>query len=70
VRASQLRIQCLTTRDITALDREHAFELSDEDVVWQWVENPYWQGFTGETLLQTEPPIDPSSLTCWRKRVG
>ena len=46
------------------------FDLSDEEVVWQWVENPYWQVFTGETLLQTEPPIDPSSLTRWRKRPG
>jgi hypothetical protein len=47
---------------------QHAFDLSDEEVVWQWVENPYWQVFTGETYLQTEPPIDPSSLTRWRKR--
>jgi IS5 family transposase len=49
---------------------QHAFDLSDEDVVWQWVENPYWQVFTGETYLQTEPPVDPSSLTRWRKRLG
>ncbi len=35
-----------------------------------WVENPYWQVFTGETYLQTEPPIDPSSLTRWRARLG
>jgi len=21
---------------------QHAFDLSDEDVVWQWIENPYW----------------------------
>lgn len=49
---------------------QHAFDLSDEEVVWQWVENPYWQVFTGETYLQTEPPIDPSSLTRWRKRLG
>uniref|UniRef100_UPI0038996AFA IS5 family transposase n=1 Tax=Paraburkholderia nodosa TaxID=392320 RepID=UPI0038996AFA len=26
--------------------------------------------FTGETFLQTEPPIDPSSLTRWRKCLG
>jgi IS5 family transposase len=26
--------------------------------------------FTGETYLQTEPPIDPSSVTRWRKRLG
>jgi transposase, IS5 family len=49
---------------------QHAFDLSDEEVVWQWVENPYWQVFTGETYLQTELPIDPSSLTRWRKRLG
>lgn len=45
---------------------QHAFDLSDEEVVWGWVENPYWQVFTGETYLQIEPPIDPSSLTHWR----
>jgi IS5 family transposase len=49
---------------------QHAFDLSDEEVVWQWVENPYWQVFTGETYLQTEPPLDPSSLTRWRKRLA
>ena len=49
---------------------QHTFDLSDEDVVWQWVENPYWQVFTGETYLQTEPPLDPSSLTRWRRRLG
>lgn len=38
-------------------------------MVWGWVENPYWQVFTGETYLQTEPPIDPSSLTRWRHRL-
>jgi IS5 family transposase len=31
---------------------------------------PHWQVFTGEMFLQTEPPIDPSSLTRWRKRLG
>lgn len=49
---------------------QHAFDLSDEEVVWQWLENPYWQVFTGETYLQTKPPVDPSSLTRWRKRLG
>lgn len=49
---------------------QHTFDLSDEEVVWGWVENPYWQVFTGETYLQTEPPIDPSSLSRWRQRLG
>ncbi|MHB1700343.1 MAG: IS5 family transposase [Acidobacteriaceae bacterium] len=49
---------------------QHAFDASDEAVVGTWVENPYWQFFTGETDLQTEAPVDPSSLTRWRKRIG
>lgn len=49
---------------------QHTFALSDEDVVWGWVENPYWQLFCGETWFQHKPPIDPSSLTRWRKRIG
>jgi IS5 family transposase len=49
---------------------QRTFDLSDEEVVWGWVENPYWQVFTGETYLQTEPPIDSSSLSRWRKRLG
>jgi IS5 family transposase len=49
---------------------QHAFNLSDEQVVAGWLENPYWQVFTGETHLQTAPPIDPSSLSRWRKRLG
>jgi IS5 family transposase len=49
---------------------QHAFDLSDEEVVAMWIENPYWQVFTGETYLQTSPPIDPSSLSRWRKRLG
>ena len=42
---------------------QHTFNASDEAVVNTWVENPYWQFFCGETYLQTELPIDPSSLT-------
>ena len=49
---------------------QHTYALSDEDVVWGWVENPYWQLFCGETWFQPHPPIDPSSLTRWRKRIG
>jgi len=41
---------------------------SDEAVVIKWVENPYWQYFCGETEFQHEFPIDPTSMTKWRKR--
>ena len=48
----------------------HAYGLSDEAVVTKWVENPYWQYFCGETYFQHQPPIDFSSLSRWRKRIG
>jgi len=38
--------------------------------VSKWVENPYWQYFCGETYFQHKLPIDPSSLTRWRQRIG
>ena len=49
---------------------QHTFNASDEAVVATWVENPYWQFFCGEVYLQTQAPIDASSLTRWRKRIG
>jgi len=49
---------------------QHAYALSDEAVVTRWAENPYWQHFCGETFFQHRLPLDPSSLTRWRKRIG
>ena len=46
------------------------YDLSDEETVWQWVENPYWQYFSGETEFQWEYPCDPSELTKFRNRIG
>lgn len=43
-----------------------AFDCSDEAVVAEWVENPYWQYFCGATFFEHTPPIDSSSLTRWR----
>jgi len=48
---------------------QHADKLSDEAVIARWVENPYYQYFCGETFFQHRPPVDPSSLTHWRKRI-
>ena len=45
-------------------------DVSDEDVVAAWVENPYWQHFSGMRYFQHSMPIDPSSMTRWRKRLG
>jgi len=49
---------------------QHAFALSDEAVVARWAENPYWQHFCGEAFFQHRLPIDPSSMTRWRNRIG
>jgi transposase, IS5 family len=49
---------------------KYQHDLSDEDVVGLWVENPYWQHFSGMTHFQHRMPIDPSSMTRWRKRLG
>ncbi len=49
---------------------KHAFDLSDGEVVARWVENPYWQWFCGFEYFQHAPPIEPSSLTRWRRRIG
>lgn len=49
---------------------KYTHNLSDEDVVAGWVENPYWQYFSGMKYFEHKPPIDPSSMTRWRKRIG
>ena len=49
---------------------KHCYGLSDEAVVSGWVENPYWQYFCGETYFRHEAPVDPSSLTRFRQRIG
>ena len=49
---------------------QHTFQLSDQEVVERWVENPYWQVFCGFDFLQLKLPIDPSSLVRWRQRIG
>jgi IS5 family transposase len=48
----------------------HAFNTSDEETVRRWVENPYHQYFCGEEYFRHDLPIDPSSLSRWRKRIG
>lgn len=42
-------------------------DLSDRDVLDEWVENPYWQYFCGGEFFEHEAPIDSSSMTNWRK---
>lgn len=61
----------ISTRLMVALHYlKYHLDLSDEDVVAAWVENPYWQHFSGMRHFQHRMPVDPSSMTRWRKRLG
>jgi len=61
----------ISTRLMVALHYlKYQHDLSDEEVVYVWVENPYMQYFSGERYFQHALPIDPSSMTRWRKRLG
>jgi transposase, IS5 family len=44
--------------------------VSDEELVSVWTENPYWQHLCGEQYFRHELPIDPSLMTLFRKRIG
>lgn len=60
-----------STRLLVALHYlKYSFNLSDEDVITAWVENPYWQHFSGNQYFEHEPPIDPTVMSRFRKRIG
>lgn len=61
----------LPTRLMVALHLiKHARGLSDEQVCAQWLENAYFQYFSGETYFQTKLPLDRTSMSVWRGRIG
>ena len=49
---------------------KYTYNLSDDDVVQGWLENPYWQYLSGMKFFQHRMPINPSSMTRWRNRIG
>lgn len=49
---------------------KHVYQLSDEEVVAQWVENPYWQHLCGSQYFEHQLPIHPTSMTRWRKKIA
>ena len=49
---------------------KHARGVSDEQVCAQWIENAYFQFFCGETYFQTRLPLDRTSMSVWRGRIG
>jgi IS5 family transposase len=46
------------------------YNLSDESIVERWVENPYFQFFSGESIFQWNFPCHPTDLVYFRKRIG
>ncbi|MCS3475061.1 IS5 family transposase [Bradyrhizobium elkanii] len=44
--------------------------LSDEVLCARWIENPYYQYFCGELSFCHRLPLDRSSMTRWRQRLG
>ncbi|GLS17820.1 hypothetical protein GCM10007874_08350 [Labrys miyagiensis] len=49
---------------------KYTHNLSDEVLCERWAENPYYQLFCGEEFFQHALPLDRSSLTRWRHRMG
>ena len=49
---------------------KHTYNLSDEVVCERWIENPYYQYFCGEEFFRHRLPLDRSSMTRWRQRMG
>src|SRR5882672_10308432 len=49
---------------------KHTYNFSDEVVCELWLENPYYQHFCGEEFFQHRLPLDRSSMTNWRNRMG
>jgi len=49
---------------------KHMHDLSDEVLCARWLENPYYQFFSGELSFCHQLPFDRSSLTHWRQRLG
>ncbi len=49
---------------------KHTYSLSDEQVWDRWVQDPYFQYFTGEEFFQHELAHERSGMSHWRKRIG
>ena len=49
---------------------KHTYGLSDEQVWDRWVQDPYFQYFTGEEFFQHELVHERSGMSHWRKRIG
>lgn len=55
---------------VSLLLLKQMYNQSDESVVVRWMENPYWQYFSGEEQFQWNFPCDPTELVKFRNRIG
>lgn len=55
---------------VALLMLKHIRNLSDESVVGQWMENVYYQYFSGEKSYACGVPCEASELVHFRKRIG
>jgi len=49
---------------------KHTYALADEQVWERWVQDPYFQYFTGEEFFQHALAHERSGMSHWRKRIG
>jgi IS5 family transposase len=55
---------------VSLLILKHLRNLSDESVVEHWIENIYYQYFSGEFKISVSPPCVSSELVAFRHRIG
>ena len=55
---------------VSLLILKQLYDLSDETIIERWVENPYFQFFSGESVFQWNFPCHPTDLVYFRKRIG
>lgn len=55
---------------VSLLLLKQMYNLGDETVIEQWVQNPYWQYFSGEKEFRWKFPLEPSDFVHFRKRIG
>ena len=48
---------------------KYLHNLSDDMTVRKWVENPYWQYFSGMEYFEHKVPFNRSSMSRWRGRL-
>jgi len=55
---------------VSLLVLKHLYNHSDEGLIEFWVQNPYYQYFSGMDTFQWKKPCDPSDLVYFRNRIG